>query len=134
MVRAGGAASRVMVLTGAGSGIGRHLAGRLLGEGHRVVATDLDRDRLRAAAREDGWPDDRALLRAQDVRAAAEWPGVVDLAVSTWGALDVTLNVAGVLRPSAVHAHDAADVDLHLDVNAKGVIHGTRAAAARMVE
>jgi 3-oxoacyl-[acyl-carrier protein] reductase len=58
----------------------------------------------------------------------------VDLAVRTWGRLDVLLNVAGVLRPSHVHDHDAGDVDFHFDVNAKGVVHGTRAAAARMIE
>ncbi len=134
MARPDGAPSRVMVLTGAASGIGRHLAGRLLREGHRLLATDVDETQLQVAARDDAWPADRALLRAHDVRDAPVWPEVVDLAVRTWGHLDVMLNVAGVLRPSRVHAHDAADVDLHLDVNAKGVIHGTRAAAARMVE
>jgi 3-oxoacyl-[acyl-carrier protein] reductase len=126
--------SRVMVLTGAASGIGRHLAGRLLREGHRVLATDVDESRLQAAARDDAWPSDRVLLRVHDVRDAPAWPEVVDQALQAWGRLDVMLNVAGVLRPSRAHAHDAADVDLHLDVNAKGVIHGTRAAAARMVE
>jgi 3-oxoacyl-[acyl-carrier protein] reductase len=134
MVNAGGSESRVMVLTGAGSGIGRHLAGRLLREGHRVLATDVDESKLRAAARDDGWPSDRALLRPQDVRDPLAWTEVVDLAARTWGRLDVLLNVAGVLRPSRVHDHDAADVDLHFDVNAKGVVHGTRTAAARMVE
>ncbi len=123
-----------MVVTGAGSGIGRHLAGRLLREGHRLLATDLDERRLLAAARDDGWPEDRRLLRAQDVRDAAAWPAVIDAAAQAWGRLDVMLNVAGTLRPSSVHAHSPADVDLHLDVNAKGVIHGTRVAAARMVE
>jgi 3-oxoacyl-[acyl-carrier protein] reductase len=134
MARAEGSESRVMVLTGAASGIGRHLAGRLLEEGHRLLATDADEGRLRAAARDEAWPSERLRLRVHDVRDAPAWPEVVDLALRTWGRLDVMLNVAGVLRPSRVHAHDAADVDLHLDVNAKGVIHGTRAAAARMVE
>jgi 3-oxoacyl-[acyl-carrier protein] reductase len=123
-----------MVLTGAASGIGRHLAGRLLREGHRLLATDSDEKALQAAARDDAWPAERSCLRVHDVRDAPAWPEVIDLAVRTWGRLDVMLNVAGVLRPSRAHAHEAADVDLHLDVNAKGVIHGTRTAAARMVE
>jgi 3-oxoacyl-[acyl-carrier protein] reductase len=134
MASGSGPGSRVMVLTGAGSGIGRHLASRLLGAGHRLVAADLDEPRLQAAARELSWPSDRALLRRHDVRDARAWPEVVDLAVRTWGRLDVLLNVAGVLRPSYVHTLDPADVDFHFDVNAKGVVHGTRAAAARMVE
>jgi 3-oxoacyl-[acyl-carrier protein] reductase len=134
MASGGGPGSRIMVLTGAGSGIGRHLASRLLDAGHRLVLTDVDEPKLQAAARELGWPADRAVLRGQDVRDARAWPEVVDLAVRTGGRLDVLLNVAGVLRPSSVHDHDPADVDLHFDVNAKGVVHGTRAAAARMVE
>ena len=64
MARPEGSLSRVMVLTGAASGIGRHLAGRLLREGHRLLATDVDEGALRAAARDDGWPSDRACLRA----------------------------------------------------------------------
>jgi 3-oxoacyl-[acyl-carrier protein] reductase len=69
-----------------------------------------------------------------DVRDPSAWPGVIDLAFSTWGRLDVLLNVAGVLRGGDALTASVDDVDLHLDVNAKGVIHGTRAAAPRMVE
>jgi 3-oxoacyl-[acyl-carrier protein] reductase len=125
--------SRVMVVTGAASGIGRHLVGLLAAAGHRLVAADVDRARLRKEARAAAWPESRVLLRALDVRDAAAWPAVIDLAFQTWRRLDVLLNLAGVLRPSYAHAAPASDVDLHLDVNAKGVIHGTRAAAARMV-
>jgi 3-oxoacyl-[acyl-carrier protein] reductase len=125
--------SRVMVLTGAASGIGRHLAGRLAREGHRVVATDIEETKLVEAARADGWPEARVLCRKQDVRDAAAWPEVIDLAFRTWGRLDVLLNVAGFLRPSVAWLGTAEDVDRHLDVNTKGVIHCTRAAAERMV-
>jgi 3-oxoacyl-[acyl-carrier protein] reductase len=122
-----------MVLTGAASGIGRHLAGLLARAGHRLVATDLDEAKLVEAARADGWPEERVLRRKQDVRDAAAWPGVIDLAFRTWGRLDVLLNVAGFLRPSVAWLGTVEDVDRHLDVNTKGVIHGTRAAADRMV-
>jgi NADP-dependent 3-hydroxy acid dehydrogenase YdfG len=127
------AASQVMVLTGAASGIGRTLVGALAGAGHRLLATDLDEARLREGALALGWPESRVLLRRLDVRDPVAWPAVVDLAFRTWGRLDVLLNIAGVLGASDCHLASAADVDLHLDVNAKGVIHGTRAAAARMV-
>jgi 3-oxoacyl-[acyl-carrier protein] reductase len=123
-----------MLLTGAASGIGRHLAGRLAREGHRLLATDLDEAGLRNAARADGWPPDRVHLLAQDVRDAAGWPGVVDRAFSNWGRLDVMLNVAGFLEPAPAHLGTDANVDRTLDVNVKGVIHGTRAAARRMVD
>jgi 3-oxoacyl-[acyl-carrier protein] reductase len=122
-----------MVLTGAASGIGRHLAGRLARDGHRLVVTDVDEGKLREAAESDGWPGDRVLRRKQDVRDAAGWPAVVSLAFETWGRLDVMINVAGVLEPCPAHLGTAELVDRTLDVNAKGVIHGTRAAAERMV-
>jgi NADP-dependent 3-hydroxy acid dehydrogenase YdfG len=125
--------SRVMVVTGAASGIGRHLVGLLAEAGHRLVAADLDRVRLREQARAAAWPESRVLLHAFDVRDATAWPAAIDLAFQTWRRLDVLLNVAGVLRPSNALTAPESDVDLHLDVNAKGVIHGTRAAAARMV-
>ncbi len=127
------AESRVMVVTGGASGIGRHLVGLLVAAGHRLVVADLDLARLREEAHTAGWPESRVLLRDLDVRDAAAWPAVIDLAFQVWGRLDVLLNLAGVLRPSYAHTAPARDVDLHLDVNAKGVIHGTRAAAARMV-
>ncbi len=127
------AESRVMVVTGAASGIGRHLVGLLAAGGHRLVAADLDLARLREEARAAAWPEAMVLLRELDVRDAVAWPAVIDLAFQAWRRLDVLLNVAGVLRPSDAHTAPAQDVDLHLDINAKGVIHGTRAAAVRMV-
>lgn len=122
-----------MVLTGAASGIGCHLAGRLAAAGHRLVVVDLDPARLTEAARAGGWPEERVLRRPHDVRDATAWPAVIDLAFRSWGRLDVMLNVAGFLKPGLAYQGAPEDVDRHLDVNAKGVIHGTRAAAERMV-
>jgi len=124
---------RVMIVTGAASGIGRQLAIVLAGRGHRLIAADLDFPTLEARAADSGWSADHVRLHRLDVRDPVAWTATVDLAIRTWGRLDVLLNVAGVLRPSSVHTVPAGDVDFHLDVNAKGVIHGTRAAAARMV-
>jgi 3-oxoacyl-[acyl-carrier protein] reductase len=123
----------VAIVTGAASGIGAHLTGALAVAGHRVIATDADVESLEARARERAWPAAAVLVRRLDVRDAVAWPAVVELATSTWGRLDLLLNVAGYLRPGFAHASTVEDVDRHLDVNTKGVIHGTRAAAAVMV-
>ena len=124
---------QVFVLTGAASGIGRRLAGAIAERGGRVLALDLNEEALAASAREDGWPEDRVVTRRLDVRDPEAWAAVLDEAIERWGRIDVLLNVAGFLRPGWAHQTESAHVDLHFDVNVKGVIHGTRAAAERMI-
>ena len=125
---------RTMVLTGCASGIGRHMATVLADRGHRLLLTDLDAEAVRALVKEHGWPRDRVRVRKLDVRDAKAWERVLDHAVDTWGSLEVLFNIAGYLKPGYVEATELSDVDLHLDVNVKGVILGTRAAARRMIE
>ncbi len=127
------ASSRVVVLSGAASGIGRHLTGLLAARGDRLLATDIDLAALETAARHDTWPTDRVRLAALDVRDSAAWRQTIQHAIDTWGRLDVLLNVAGVIQPGQVHAQSPRDIDWHLDINAKGLIYGTQAAAAVMV-
>ena len=124
---------RAGVLTGAASGIGRHLTGALARQGYRLVATDLDEARLDSAARADGWPEGRVLRRGLDVRVPSEFEAAIALARSAFGRFDLMFNVAGYLRPGYAHEAAVEEIDRHLDVNVKGVIHGTRAAAAVMV-
>jgi 3-oxoacyl-[acyl-carrier protein] reductase len=125
--------SRIMLLTGCASGIGRHLAGALSARGHVVVATDLDEAGLARAADAQGWDRSRVTLRGLDVRSEQGWDAAVEAAVSAHGRLDVLMNIAGYLQPAYVADIAARDVDLHLDVNVKGVVLGTRAAARRMI-
>jgi NAD(P)-dependent dehydrogenase (short-subunit alcohol dehydrogenase family) len=123
---------RVMVLTGCASGIGRHLVGALAARGHRVVATDIDEARLAECEKADGWPEERVLRQGLDVRSEADWEAALD-AAEPWGGADVLLNVAGYLKPAWVQDIEARDIDLHLGVNVKGTMLGTRAAARRML-
>lgn len=125
---------RVMVLTGCASGMGRHLTKALSARGHEVVATDLDEAALTAAASADGWSDQRVVRRRLDVRSEDDWEAAMGAAAAAFGReLDVLLNIAGFLRPAYVQDFTAKDVDLHIDVNVKGVMYGTRAAARRMM-
>ena len=126
--------AQVMVLTGGASGIGRHIATRLAELGHRLVVTDIDEPGLERARAHFGWSDERVLTRKLDVRQPHQWEQVLDEACRRFGRLDVLLNVAGYLKPGYVHETGPGEVDMHLDVNVKGVVFGTRAAARRMVE
>ena len=122
-----------MVLTGCASGIGRHLTGALARDGHRLIATDLDGAALTAAAASEGWSAERVRCQKLDVRSEAEWEAVMSAAESDLGGLDVLFNIAGFLSAAYVTDFTQRDLDLHFDVNAKGTMLGTRAAARRMV-
>ncbi len=121
---------QVFFVTGAASGIGAHLVRALLERGARVCAADINAEAmapLRALADEA-----RLMIAALDVRDPAQWTARVDEVRACWQRLDVMLNVAGVIRPGYIHAFAPEDVHLQLDVNTKGVIFGTQAAARAM--
>lgn len=122
----------IAVVTGAASGVGRGLVTRLVTDGWRVAAADVATDALVRSADACNWPDDRVRCCELDVRDPAAWSTLLDAIESDWGAVDVVANVAGVLRPGNVGDLADVDVDFHVDVNVKGVIHGTEAAARRM--
>lgn len=121
--------SHVSLVTGAASGMGRHLVKSLVRRGHRVVATDLSVERLAEVAREDGLGDS-VVGAALDVRDEEAWKRALALALDRFGSLDLLLSVAGYLRPGYIHETRAIDVDLHFDVNVKGVAHGLRIVGA----
>lgn len=118
------------LVTGAASGIGAALTERLAARGHCVLAVDVDREGL--DARFDGV--EAVVTATLDVRDGAAWDGCVDELMRQAGRLDFCFNVAGVLRAGWVPVIAAQDVDFVIDVNLKGVIHGTRAAARVMTK
>lgn len=125
---------QIMFVTGAASGIGRCLAGRLLAAGHALVLTGQDLPTLEAIAAADRWPANRAHLRELDVRDVERWRALIDETLARFGRLDVLWNVAGVIQPGYVHESTPEAVSLHLDVNAKGAMFGSQIAASRMVQ
>lgn len=127
-------AQRILV-TGCASGIGRELVQVLLAAGHRVLATDRLLPPLRQAAQ--GWAatlaPEQLQLRALDVTDPLAWEAAVAAAQRCFGGLDVLVSVAGVLVPGWAHELTDDAVDLHLDVNVKGVVHGVRAVVPGMI-
>jgi 3-oxoacyl-[acyl-carrier protein] reductase len=126
--------TQVFLLTGAASGIGRHLAGTLSALGHRILAADVNADGLAKAQAEDGWARDTVVIRGLDVRLPAQWEEALQAALDSFGRLDVLLNVAGYLRPGEGWAASAEEVDRHVDVNFKGLVHGTRVVGRHFVD
>ena len=117
------------VVTGAGRGLGRHIAELLADRGHQVLVTDVDAAAAQAAADEIGLGA-RAL--AVDVRNQAQVEAARDAIVEHAGRLDVWVNNAGVLVTGPAWEQDEATRRLMLEVNALGTINGTVAALEAM--
>lgn len=118
---------RVMVVTGAGAGIGREVVRELLRRGARVAAVDLRQEGLDGTVRSVA-AGDRLATFAADVtdRAAVEaLPAAVTAAL---GPPDGLINVAGIIQPFVTVAElDEATIARVLDVNLQGVLHTVRA-------
>ena len=121
-------------MTGCGSGIGQHVADRLIARGDRVYATDVNGEALAEHAKEKGWPEDRVKLDTLDVRSSEAWEEVFARAVKTFDRIDVCMNIAGIMLSGWAHEQPVNEVDLQIDVNTKGVIWGTQVAARHMKE
>ncbi len=122
-----------VIVTGAASGIGCRLATLLVRAGHSLIATDIDFARLKQASTELYWPADSVLIAQQDVASPRAWAELMAVAEKRFGRLDAVVNVAGVLRVEAVQALRPESIALQIDVNVKGVMLGTQAAAGLMV-
>lgn len=124
-------AGKVAVVTGGASGIGRGIAERFLDEGARVVIADVDRERGEALAGQLGA---EAVFRVADVSDPDQVGALVELAVETFGGLDIMVNNAGV--SGTMHNRflddDLADFHRIMAVNVLGVMAGTRDAARHM--
>ncbi|WP_052867538.1 SDR family NAD(P)-dependent oxidoreductase [Streptomyces niger] len=96
---------RRVLITGAGSGIGRATVHRILAEGGRVVAADVSAEGLKATAERaaaDGVAD-RLTTAVLDISDEAAVIAGVASAVGTLGGLDVLVNAAGILRSEHTH-------------------------------
>ncbi|GAB4214922.1 MAG: SDR family oxidoreductase [Rhodoferax sp.] len=92
------ASNQVVVVTGAGSGIGRAVALAFLNAGHRVVLAGRRADALNAVADAAVAPQ-RCLVQATDVTQEAQVVALFDRAVAQWGRVDVLFNNAGTSAP-----------------------------------
>ncbi len=120
----------VTVITGAARGIGLALSELLIGEGGRVVMTDLDAGALAAAG--GAFPADRVLRVPADVRRGADLREVSAAARREFGRIDAWINNAGLARHKPIVDYTEEDLDLMMDVNLKGAVLGSQAALLAM--
>lgn len=126
-------ATRVALVTGAGSGIGRAIAHRLAAEGACVVVTDRDAGSAEAVAKELGGPDTARAVTV-DVTDVAAIEAAFDAACLAFGGVDLVVNNAGLSISKPLLETTEQDWDLQHDVMAKGSFLTSRAGVRRMVE
>ena len=133
----GGLDGRVVIITGAGGGLGREYALLLADEGARVVVNDLGGARDGSGsgqAMADTVVDEirqlggTALANYDSIATEDGAQSLVDSALREFGALDGVVNNAGILRDGAFHKMSAENWDAVLKVHLYGGFHVTRAA------
>ncbi|MBL1103966.1 bifunctional aldolase/short-chain dehydrogenase [Streptomyces sp. 5-8] len=124
-------ATRVALVTGAGSGIGKAIAHRLVAEGACVVVADLDGGSAARVAGELGGAD-RAVAVTVDVTDEEQIAAAFRAAVLAFGGVDLVVNNAGISVSKPLLETTAADWDLQHDVMARGSFLVSREAARVM--
>ncbi len=126
-------ATRIALVTGAASGIGKAIAQRLAAEGACVVIADLDAEKARAAAEEIGSAD-VAIGIAADVTDESAVQAAVDATVLAFGGIDLVVNNAGLSLSKSLLDTTSADWDLQHNVMARGSFLVSRAAARALID
>ena len=123
---------KVVVITGASSGLGEATARLLSAQGASVVLGARRIERLRSLADELTGSGGKALAVATDVTHFDQVRKLVDAAVQTHGRIDVMINNAGLMPSSPLERLKIEDWDRMIDVNIKGVLYGIAAALPYM--
>jgi NADP-dependent 3-hydroxy acid dehydrogenase YdfG len=125
-------AGKVVVITGASSGLGEATARHLSALGAVVVLGARRTDRLKAIAGELTKAGGNAFALETDVTDRAQVKRLVDTAVQSCGRVDVMLNNAGLMPQSLLERLHVDEWDRMIDVNIKGVLYGIAAALPHM--
>ena len=125
-------AGKVVVITGASSGLGEATARYLAERGATVVLGARRAERLQTLVDELTRMGGKATAFVTDVTDAAQVQALVDAAVEKYGRIDVILNNAGVMPHSPLERRKIDDWNRTIDINIKGVLYGISAALPHM--
>lgn len=125
---------RLVVVTGAGSGIGRATAIRFAKLGAHVVVSDINLDLAEATAAMIKGAGRRASTAQLDVADPDAWEAFARAVHADHGVPDVVVNNAGILVSGPFLKLSPEDWDKQLSINLMGVVHGCRVFGAQMAE
>lgn len=120
-------AGKTYIVTGGGSGIGAAAVKRLLGEGAKVVAVDLEEAKAQKTLDEAGAGRDRGLAAGVDVSDAKAVDALLAKAVAAFGAVDGVVNSAGVRGVGNILDTERKTWDLNMNVNLAGTFNTCQA-------
>lgn len=115
---------RIVLVTGAGAGLGEAMTERFIKSGAVVVACDLHADRVESLAQRLGA---RVLPMGMDVTSQTDWARVVDQVADQLGRLDVLINNAGVAAAGTLEDTPIDDWRWVMDIDLMGVVLGCQA-------
>lgn len=124
----GQVAGKVMVITGAGRGIGAATARLMAARGARVVLGSRGEQELAATAGAIAAAGGEVAYLCTDVTRPRDLGALVDLATGRFGRLDVLASIAGVAVNASLESGELDDWNQMIDVNLRGVLHGIAAA------
>ncbi|CAB3742340.1 putative oxidoreductase [Paraburkholderia sediminicola] len=123
---------KVVVITGASSGLGEATARYLSERGAKVVLGARRAERIQSLAADLVSKGGQAVAVVTDVTRHEDVKALVDTAVQTFGRVDVLINNAGLMPHSPLERLKIDDWDRTIDVNIKGVLYGIAAALPHM--
>jgi NADP-dependent 3-hydroxy acid dehydrogenase YdfG len=123
---------KIVIITGASSGLGEAAARHLSSHGATVVLGARRIDRLEELAKELIAAGGRAIAVATDVTHFDQVQRLVDTAVQTYARVDVLINNAGLMPQSPLDRRKIEDWNRTIDVNIKGVLYGIGAVLPTM--
>ncbi|QMR78246.1 SDR family oxidoreductase [Enterobacter sp. RHBSTW-00175] len=125
---------KVIVITGASSGMGEAAARHLAANGAKIVLAARRTDRIDAIASELTKQGKEAIAVATDVTKRDDVQHLIQSAVNRFGRVDVLINNAGVMPLSRLDQCNVDEWDQMIDVNLRGVLHGIAAVLPYMKE
>jgi NADP-dependent 3-hydroxy acid dehydrogenase YdfG len=123
---------KVVIITGASSGIGEATARELASKGAKLVLAARRKDRLQKLQEEIQNNGGQAIYKVTDVTSYEQMEELAQYALKAFGKIDVLVNNAGIMPHSFLYKKKVDDWDRMIDVNIKGVLYGIAAVLPSM--
>lgn len=127
-----GLKGKVALVTGAAGNLGAEICKALVESGAKIVATDLNEDGVKTVCEAIAATGGSALAARHDVTNESDWESVVDLAINTFGGLDIVVNNAGIVPMSYLADLSVDEFRRVQDVNVSGTLLGCKHALKAM--